>query len=149
MVYKWQGFNYSVSAQTVGEELEKLEAKKPNFTAADVVNAARSTRSKLHKLFEWDDTKAAESWRTQQAKVMLHNLSVVTENAEPVRAFVRITAQSRDTAEYMNITSAMEDEDSREIVLSNALMELKAFQKKYHALQEFSKLMDVIEELTA
>ena len=150
MVYKWSGYNYSVPAQIVGEELEKLKQKKSEFTSQDVVDMARSKNSKLHPLFEWDDKKAAEMLRNQQATTILHCLVTVPDDDErpTTRAYVCITPlRSREKGKFAAIKEAMENAQTKEVVLKNALAELMAFKRKYSTLEELSKVIVAIDEL--
>ena len=49
------------------------------MTATAVVDAARPSGSQLHRYFEWDDIKAAESWRHEQARHLLRSIEVQIE----------------------------------------------------------------------
>lgn len=148
MVYKWQGYNYSVNPQTVGEEIEKIEQKKGKVTPADIVKKAKATSSPLHNLFEWDDKKAADAYRIHTARQVLCCLVRVEDGQAPTRAFVNIeTKAPAKQGLFVNIQSAMADAMSREIVLKNALLELESFQRKYATLTELSNVFLAIEQL--
>ena len=47
------------------------------YTAEQVVAAAESSRSPIHRYFQWDDRRAAQLYRVQQARVMINCLVVV------------------------------------------------------------------------
>ena len=149
MVYKWGFMKYSVDANKVGEIVEKIEKEKGKVTHQDLVDVARPKKSAIHGLFEWDDSKAAEKYRLDQARQILHNLTIVRENKEPIRAYVNIVKSTgiKNIGHYANIQSAMENEQSREVVLANALAELQAFQRKYSELKELARLFMEIDNL--
>ena len=151
MVYKWEGYSYDVSAEVVGKCCEEIEQTYGAVTSSNMVNAARSTESELHPLFEWDDQIAGEKWRNQQAKMILSSLRiVVNENEEEptvVRAYVNVSPPTKKEAVYIQIEKAVNDERSHQQLLLNAYRELNAFQKKYQVLTELKTLFDLINTL--
>ena len=66
--YKWKlaGLGKGVDVALVVEELTRLQEVNRILTPEVVVRAAEDNNSILHKLFEWDDNKAAYNWRLQQ-----------------------------------------------------------------------------------
>ena len=149
MVYKYQGFGYKVDAQIVGEEIEKIEAEKGVVTARDIVDRARPKNSPIHDLFEWDNKIAAEKWRLHTATQVLCCLVKTDEDSTPQKAYVNIEVkEATKTGIYANIKKAMSDAETREVVLQNALNELKAFKAKYSHLSELAKIFEEIENLT-
>lgn len=149
MVYKYRSFRFPVPAQVVGEELEKIEAKEGELTKENVLKAARAKSSKIHKCFEWDNEKAAEKFRLHQANLLIDSVVVIYDEAPDteVRAFVNIgdNAQGR----FISVRSALENAESKDIVLARAIAELQAFKRKYENLSELSKVFSVIAELVA
>jgi hypothetical protein len=89
MVYEWKnGSRIKADAQKVGEELEGI----PSRDAASVVKAARKG-GELHKCFEWDNTKAAEAHRLEQARCVLRMIVTPMEvGNEGERETVQIRA---------------------------------------------------------
>lgn len=77
MVYEWKtGSRIKANAQKVGEELEKIPVK----TAEKVVEAASKRKnSELHKCFTWDDSKAAQEYRLEQARLVLRAVVTVVD----------------------------------------------------------------------
>src|SRR5687767_282224 len=80
--YHWTpGARFKADAQKVGTALAKLSEKHDaRLTARIVVDAARPKNSVLHTCFEWDDVRAAELFREEQARKVLHSIRAV--NAE-------------------------------------------------------------------
>lgn len=91
--YKLPGL-YSVPAQTAGEELARIHEKRGSLTPAGIVDESRPEQAPLHPVFEWDDWKAAEEWRKQQAKQLVCCIVVQQETAKAetveVRAFEHV-----------------------------------------------------------
>ena len=149
MVYKWKECNYSVKAEVVGKHFEKIEKKYGELTSQNVLDSARSEKSPIHCLFEWDDTQAAEKYRLSQASKLIVNLSVEVETEEKqpitVRAFVNTSEKKQGS--FINIESAFNSEETKEFVIKQAFNELKAFEKKYANLELFAELFESIDSL--
>ena len=153
MVYKWEGYAYSVDANIVGQQFEKIEKEKGEITSQTVLDEARPESSPIHELFEWDDTVAAEKYRLNTASSIIRCLAIEVEDKDkkPIKckAFVNVSKESGVTAKgkFINVSSAMENEDTRDIVIKRALNELRAFQNKYKSLVEFAGLFEEIDNL--
>lgn len=143
MVYKWNAYNFPVDAQTAGEELERI-ASDGELTPQRIVDESRPEDAPLHKCFEWDDQKAAEGFRRQQARIITCNLitdCTGEEDAEPVRAFVHITN------EYKPVNVVLKSREMTNTMLANAKAEMEAFIQKYGRLQELASVVQAMEEV--
>ena len=149
MVYEWK-YNMPIKAQVVGEHFEWLEKQQGCITPKIVLESARSETSVIHGCFEWNDGIAAEKYRESQAGSLIRNLTVkmITperEQSEPVRAYVNI--RQTDASEFISVRNVLKDEDLTRKMLVQAKAELNAFAKKYSALQELSRVFEVITEI--
>lgn len=149
MVYEWK-YNMPIKAQIVGEHFEQLEKQQGCITPKIVLESARSENSVIHECFEWNDGVAAEKYRESQAGLLIRNLTVkiITpekEQSEPVRAYVNI--RQTDASEFISVRNVLKDEDLTRKMLEQAKAELNAFAKKYSALQELSRLFEVMKEI--
>lgn len=147
MVFKWKdGARQTVSAQIAGEVCSALESE-GRLTAKTLVDVNRPEDAPLHNAFEWDNDEAAERWREQQARNIIHSIVVVdeTQESEPVRAFFNIVATA---PEYESIGAIVKTEDKYRALMATALRELKAFQKKYSQLEELSPVFEAIEKVS-
>jgi hypothetical protein len=102
----------------------------------------------LHPCFEWNDDKAADAHRLSQARKLIGSIVVaeIIGNelvSSEVRAFVHITAES---PRYEPIEIAMRDREMREEILARAWQEIKIWQKRYAAYEEFAELVDAIDD---
>ena len=147
MVYKWNGVAYSVPATVVGKHFEKIEKKYGEVNSQNVLESARSEKSPIHNLFEWDDSVAAEQYRLNQAGLLIRNLQVEVESDERenivCRAYVNVSEQKMGS--YVRVDTAFQSEDTKEIVIRQALQELKAFEKKYQNLMELAEVFSAID----
>ena len=146
MVYVWRrGSHHKVPASIAAAECERLEAE-GRLCAEELVNESREEGSPLHEEFEWRDEVAAEEYRKAQARSIINSLVVVSEQHEPVNAFVSLSVRS---PEYTAIHTVMQRPDTRDALLQNALRELQAFWRKYKNLSEFAELFAELDKLTA
>jgi hypothetical protein len=126
--------------QRIGEALKAVtDQAKGKLTPKAVVEAARNNKSPLHKHFEWDDAKAAESYRLEQARELIRIIRVEEESG-PVRAFFSIA--DRGTS-YRALEEVRATPSLQEIVMKQALRDLKAFEERYRDMR------DVCEDIRA
>lgn len=153
MVYKWSINLYSkVDANAAGAELEKIERENGEITSKAVVEVAKSEQNVLHKLFDWDNKIAGEKWRLTQARSIIAALVVVPEKkgGYDKRAFVNIVNDPENPSHpprFINYETAMNDEETRNILLANAMRELHVFKEKYKKLKELAKVIEAINSI--
>lgn len=152
MTYEWRAGHPvmpGVDAQRAGERIEALRKRNGgNITPHLVVDDARSSRSALHKWFEWDDEAAAEAYRVAQARKLMGAIVVrIEERPLPMRAFVCVRDSEKEGAKtYTSIHVAMEDEDLRKQLLNNALHELKSWRERYDELKQLAQIFAAVDE---
>lgn len=83
-------------ARRIGPELERLSSA-GKTRLSDVVDAARAGESPLHPYFEWDDHRAAESFRQLQAgrmtrTIMIYSVGGGQEREEPAFRSIEVKA---------------------------------------------------------
>lgn len=149
--YEWKR-NMAIPAQKVGERIERLEKRHGEVTARVLLDDARDKKSCLHRLFEWDDAKAAENYRLRQATFIIQNLTVKVQDAESetpknIRAYVNIkpTMTNSNSGVFVNVLTAMTDAEMRRSVLLNAMRELLTYRKKYSDLVELQEVFEAID----
>ena len=143
-MYQWKVPTIPVSAQTAGEEFERIYEKNGKLDPEDVVDESREEKAPLHPCFEWNDVVAAEKYRVSQAGNMIRCLVKVeaTANAEEsveVRAFVHVEQS------YHPITVAIKNVDMCAELLAMAERDMEAFKRKYSTLKQLSQVMAAID----
>ena len=144
MTYQWkvQGI-MPVDAQTAGNELQRIYERDGVIEPETVVLESQTPSAPLHSCFEWDDEKAAHKYRITQAQTIIRSIVVVEEAKQPeTRAFVNVQR------EYHPVSVVVRNPEKREILLQNALNELRWFERKYNTLQELSNVFAAIKEVT-
>jgi hypothetical protein len=147
MQYKSKrGLPGGVSPQVAGEQIELMRIKAGFVTPEMLVKKAKAKSSPLHGCFTWDDKKAGELRRLDEARFLLRMVTVEIEtDDEPVttRAFVSVS----DDPVYTTIASAMSDSDMRESLLNQAKKELRSFKSKYAQLKELAVVFTAIDKM--
>lgn len=132
-------------AQVIGEALDEItQANSGHLTAKSVVDAARNTRNALHRYFEWDNVKAAESFRLDQARTLIASIHTeVAETQAPVRAFLSVNDDKQGKS-YRTVREIMSSSDLQLKVLEAAERDLLAFEGRYRNLQEICTLVRTV-----
>lgn len=151
MKYVWKRVIAGIPAQVAGEEIEAIVSEKGgHITPADVVCRAMPKDSPLHGAFEWDNDRAAEQYRIEQAQYLLRQIVIVhsQDDDEPimVRAFVSVEDENCKPV-FTSVGRAKQNPQEWEYVLEQAYSELQAWRSKYKTLQQFSKIFEVVDSL--
>lgn len=150
VTYGWRpGSRVNLDAQKVGEAIAKLQkAQNGPLEPETIVEAARDPKSVMHPHFEWDDTVAANHWRTDQARDLVRSLTVDISRSNiekrEVRAFVNVEV-GRERG-YISTASAMSSEDLRKQVLQRAFAELESWRARHAELSELARIFAAIDE---
>lgn len=71
-----------VDPDAVAAEVRKLLAAHDGITPDILLETARKKTNPLHPLFDWDDSVAAEKWRTHQARKLARAIHVIPQEVE-------------------------------------------------------------------
>lgn len=140
---KWRtGYEhyYDADAQKVSNEISSLA----DITPRNIVDFARNPKSELHKCFEWDDAKAADGYRLQQARKITYFLvkdNGGNDSVPEVRFFYKV----ENNEGYKPVTAIVRDENSYTQLLARARAELRSFKSKYSMLEELREIMELID----
>lgn len=141
-------------AQKVHREILRIKAANQNTVSPEaMVDAARKPSSSMHKLFEWDDSEAAQRYRVSQAQHIMRALQVVYVEApkRPMRAFEIVTKKRRGVARtvtlYGTSEEACSDPDVHARLVADAVRELIAWRNRYQMLNEMRNLVRVIDKV--
>lgn len=139
-------------AQVVGKEFERIEKRDGCLKPPAIVDEARPETAPLHPHFTWDDQKAAELFRQDEARTLIRSVVLLTvegEETPPSRAFVSVNSSPREEtfegSGYISVVRAMGDDQYREQVLKSALQELSAFRDRYKHLRELAVVIQAID----
>jgi len=148
--YKFRdGFNFKADANKVGKYIERLAKTNNNeVTPQLLLDKAKNTKSPVHHLFEWDDTKASEKYRLWQSRHLLGSLVVEINIGEPqnVRAFVSITMPN-NTQGYYSISDVSNDNFKLEMVINDAKQRLLKISNQIKVYEKLKPSAQKIEEI--
>lgn len=151
MIYQWkEGTRYSIGAQIAAERLMQIKEDRGALTPRAVVDDAVHDNSPLHKCFEWDDVKAADAFRIEEARKLIGSIVVAQVDETPVpketRAFVHTNLEG---PRYEAIQVAVQRADMRAEILGRAQQEIKMWRARYAAYSEFAQVHGAIDRLLA
>lgn len=123
------------------QELERIENIFGKITPEIIVNASRPTDSPLHQYFNWDDEKAAEQWRMQQARILLNNIEVEIISGGGQKEYMAVYEVGVQST-YKHIATL--DKTDIETVKANIKAEIMYWQTKLKRYQNFDKVIQAL-----
>lgn len=141
MSVTWGTIKFSADAEKCYREIESLGDCKPE----EIVEFAEDEETELHKCFEWDDTKAAQRWRVQQARIVCNSLTVIVEEDVDEPISYRLIEHDSEELVYRPITVIARNEDQYNRLLYRARQEMAQFKKRYASLKELASVIDAID----
>lgn len=127
---------------SIEQELNQIYQQHGSLTPELIVDVARDKKHPLHDRFEWDDRKAGEAWRREQASSMIRSVQVTwttDDSCEKVRRYHHIPLP--EGSGYRDISDIQGDEFQAKLVLAVAEREWKRLHSKYATLSEFLALV--------
>jgi hypothetical protein len=120
----------------IADELAQIARQNGGLVfPAKVVEFAKDQSTALHSRFIWDDTEAARRYRLDQAREIIRvNVTVISKDAPPVRAFVSLSSDRKAGGGYRALVDVLSDDVMMQRLLDDALAELEALKRKYEQL---------------
>jgi hypothetical protein len=128
-------------AQEIGEALDAIRlGNGGELHPQDVVEEARDANSPLHAHFEWDDRRAAEAHRLDQARALIRSIRIVDDDNKSRPAYLSIRAD--DGVGYRALGDIMSSSDLRQRLLAQAQRDLDSWTERYRELKEIVELVE-------
>lgn len=152
--FSWKaGTQFPVKASVAAATIRSLQEAlgKDFITAKELLDESRDENAPLHCCFEWDDTIAAEKYRVDQARRIINSIEVkvIHDDKSEIKTRFFLNVQPvapKKPGEFVGIDRVLSNENYRKQALSNALIELRAFQRKYTAYEELSGVFKAIDD---
>lgn len=148
------GSVHKVDPEKAYKEIERIRKRnKGEVSPQSVVEAAKVQKNPLHKEFEWDNKKAANKFRLEQARGLLRHLVVIREetaSGRPTRLYEVDISDQEDPPQpnsYFSLEEMLSTPDGRMTVLCRAKKELIAFRNRYADLEELAGVFGAIDNL--
>lgn len=152
--FSWKaGTQFPVEAKVAADTIRSLQKTlgKDAITAKELLDDSRAENAPLHCCFTWDDTVAAEKWRIEEAHKIIRSIEVeIIREDKPstnTRLFVNVQPVApKKQGEFVAFEVALGNKNYRQQVLHNALIELRAFQRKYSTYSELASVFKSIDD---
>lgn len=133
------------AAALVGAAVERVKTRAGRVTAKALVDDARPANSPTHALYEWDDTKAAESYREEQAREYLRALVVTIESPKGPQT-IRAAVSFGSGESYVTTERALSSTELRSRLVGQALAEAESWRRRYEHLRELASVFAAIQK---
>jgi len=139
-----------VHVTIVAKELTRIiETSGGNVSPTVIVKKARPKNSPIHECFEWDNSKAADMYRIEQAKYLLRSVTITVQDgsgkAVSVRAFPNIETPEGNF--YTTNAIVMDDLELTEKLETQVQRELLYLRRKGANLKRFKKVWRAVDAL--
>lgn len=152
-VYEWKMsfFAKGIDASVAVKEFQRIEREYGSITPEHILAASEPENAVFHKLFEWDDEKAAHQFRLQQARIIINNIEVrVVTNDQSKMVPAYEIVKHKDARQYKRIDTFTEEEvqqvKRRIIQTMNYLKSQLCFYKQFNSAEiKIDEAMEIIE----
>lgn len=122
-----------------------VEQNGGSLKTVELIEAARSGESPIHKYFTWDVRTGMEKLHEIEARQLIRVYVIEMPHNEQtfrVRGLVSLSSdRAREGGGYRQIERVLEDAEWRKELLADALAEMRRFEMKYAVLQELTQKM--------
>lgn len=133
----------------VEAELQKLMDEDPSglLRPEAMVKVAKNPNNVLHDEFTWEDDKAAEQWRIQEARQLIQTWVMREPHTkETVRVLTSLDNDRTNGGGFRWTTEVIERPDLREQLVQTALRELTVTETRYKHLNELATVWESIDK---
>lgn len=137
--------------KTKWEELSHL-AERGLLKPEAVVEFAQNENTHLHKCFEWNDSKAANRYRLNQARQQISMYVMVVESPKgpvKIRAFQSLPSDRQTGGGYRKTTDILQDDALVAELVGSAMKDLATVRQRYEAVQALQPVWDAAERVAA
>jgi hypothetical protein len=136
----------------VQDKLAEIYERDGALMPGAVVSEARVKGSPLHDCFTWDDSKAAEAHRLNQARALIRVAVRVIPaiSNSPVREYISISSlRQTKTGSYLATVDVVSDEERYAQALQDAIKALQQLERRFNYLKELAPIWDALTPMTA
>jgi hypothetical protein len=132
-------------------ELDKIKNRHNGLlNTRDVVEEAKNKNNPLHEVFEWDDSKAGEFWRYQQARQLIGAITFeVTINNQKIiqRKYFNVSVSKGWKGKtYVDLPTVLNNRKFQNQVVQRAIDEVESWRMKYIQYQKLGLIFKAIDK---
>jgi len=149
---QWKpGKRFSVKVEVAHHSLEMIRKKYKRLDPATIVAEAEREDHPLHRCFNWNNDEAAQRWREHQARNLINSIEVIyqenvgRDDAKTINIAPCYVANQIENG-YLNTEEAIEDIDTRELIVNAAVAGLRGWKERYGRLKEMSDVVEAIQK---
>ena len=137
--------------KTKWDELSHL-AESGLLKPEKVVEFAKNENTHLHGCFEWNDSKAANRYRLQQARQQISMYVMVIQSPKGpvnVRAFQSLPSDRLSGGGYRKTADILQDQELLAELVSSAMKDLATVRERYEAVTALSPIWRAADQVAA
>lgn len=130
------------------KELEAIRRKNPQglLVPREVVAAARSKKSTLHGEFTWDDGKAAEKYREEEARTLIRAYVTYEPRVErQARGYVSVPSDRTEGGGYRQTGAAISRAGYAAEMFAEIAARIAGMRASYRHFAPADRLWDILE----
>ena len=134
----WDAKGMSVNKAV--KTLNKIGKEFGKITPQTIVEHSKDEKSPLHSLFEWDNEKAGDKWRLQEARLLINNIEItIISDGESREIGAYEIVKVEDERQYKNIEVLSQSEI--EYVKESALKLLQQASSKLSMYKQYEQIV--------
>jgi hypothetical protein len=133
-------------AMIVGPVCESLARRHGVARPEDLLTESRDPKSPTHRFFEWDNSKAAEAYRVDQARYLMRSYTVVLERSE-TKQEVRGLQYVDSKGGYVPSAIVFSDGNMTHEVVERAKREAASWYHRHQQLRAVAELSGVFDAI--
>ncbi len=145
------GMKRKVDPGDAYEVIEGIRAQCDGFVSPGaIVDASRPVRAVLHGMFEWDDKKAADGYRKDQARAIVQALVVEeVEGGDLKPAFYSVSYRREDKPEHGYSTSeiVVNEPELKDAALRDGVKMLRGWIDRFGHLADMSGILRAVRKV--
>ncbi len=150
--YEWvKTRGYKIDAQLVGETVERIARDSGGLAPPRALwLEATPDEHPLHRMFEWDNARAADGYRDDQARRIISSLRVLgpeEDDTAPAFLHYRVILEDGVAEGYMHSPAIRADGPERAFAVKEALDSLTELEQRYKSLNELSSVWAAIRQV--
>lgn len=122
------------------QELMRINDKFGQVDPRTVWRENESPDAPIHNRFEWDDGRASDLYRDEQARAIIRTVKIQVSPIESAPAFVNVVCETGTT--YMPTRDVVEIPEIWEQVIADAVRDLRGIHKRLDSLLALEDMPD-------